>query len=90
MGAAKGVLSAGGWLFVGLMMEDPANRVFLFLIGAEGATAIFSIPGLVGAGLLLAGTRLGAGTLLMLVGAVSVAVSVAGYPLLLSVLWRRS
>ncbi len=86
VGAAKGILSAGGWLFVGLMMDDLTNRVSLLLIGTEGATAIFSILGLVGAGRLLAGTRLGTGTLLMLVGAVGVVVSVATYPLLLSVL----
>ena len=50
VGAAKGVLSAGGWLFVGVMMGNLTNRVFLLLIGTEGATAIFSILGMVGWG----------------------------------------
>ncbi len=69
-GAAKGTLAVEMWLFVGLMMGDLTNPVGLLLIGSEGAMAIFGILGMVGTGLVIAGTRFVTGALLMLVGAV--------------------
>ena len=52
------------------MMGDLTNPVGLLLIGSEGAMAIFGILGMVGTGLVIAGTRFVTGALLMLVGAV--------------------
>jgi hypothetical protein len=58
----------------------------VFLSGSKGAAVIFSILGMVGVGLILAGMSLKAGVLLMLIGATGVAASTADYPLLLSVI----
>ena len=82
----RGVFWAGGWLFVSVMMGRGINAVSLLQIGSEVATAISGMLGLVGAGLVVAGTRTGAGASLMLVGAVGVAATVAVYTLLLSIL----
>ena len=79
------MLPRRGWLFVGAMMTELANSVSLLLIVYNGATAIFSILGMVGAGFILASTRLRIGALLMLVGALVVQNATAAYPLLLSV-----
>lgn len=68
------------------MMGNLTNPVGLLLIGSEGAMAIFGILGMVGTGLVIAGTRLATGALLMLVGAVGTTVSTAAYPLLLSII----
>lgn len=83
---ARGVVSAGGWLFVGAMMGDLTNSVSLLLIGTAGTIAVFSTLGKVGAGLVFAGARLRAGALLLLIGALGVAAATAAYPLLLSVI----
>jgi hypothetical protein len=67
------------------MMTELANSVSLLLIVYDDATALFSILGMVGAGFILASTRLRIGALLMLVGALVVQNAPAAYPLLLSV-----
>lgn len=64
-------------------MGDLTNGVSLLLIGTAGATTVFSVLGMVGVGLVFAGTRLRAGASLMLIGAVG---ATAAYPLLLSVI----
>ncbi len=92
VGMAKGVFGFVGWLFVGLGAAfvglpegvPGANPYLDLALGTEGATAVFSTLGMVGAGVAIAG-RLRAGAWIMLVSAVGIAASVVAYTLLLAV-----
>lgn len=76
-GMLKGLLQIMFWLFLGLSANW--NSYVTLVVCTEGAMTVFSILGMVGVGLAASGRRLGIGALLMLIGAVGIAVATTVY-----------